>query len=172
MKRYDTLQPAPFGGALEISSSDHRQFVKANPRQFRVADFPDMPTFRNTISSMMIDAINKMASAETPGVKVSEIQIPVRDGAKIRALLYQPDDESKKGGPLCVLYHGGGFCIGSAEMEFVAAKHFVSKYGGVAVSVEYRKAPENKFPVPINDGWDACKWVHLFSLFQMPFTNQ
>lgn len=37
----------------------------------------------------------------------------------------------------------------------------VQKYGAVAISVDYRLAPEHPFPTAINDSWDALKWVRL-----------
>lgn len=93
------------------------------------------------------------------GVKKSTIEIPVRDGSKIRALLYQPENVPAEGSPLVFLIHGGGFCIGIPEMEENVALDCVKVHGAVALSVDYRMAPEHAFPGPTNDCWDALKWV-------------
>jgi acetyl esterase/lipase len=107
-----------------------------------------------------------MASGVVPppdytGLKREEIQIPVRDGSTVRAIHIRPDSGSP--GPLAVLYHGGGWCIGMAEMEEPQQIMLAKEFGVTSVSVDYRKAPEKTFPVAIEDSWDALKWVSLRS---------
>ncbi|KAK1560892.1 hypothetical protein Q3G72_031982 [Acer saccharum] len=63
--------------------------------------------------------------------------------------------------PLLVNFHGGCFCMESA---FSPTYHnylnsLVAEAGVIAVSVEYRQAPENPVPCPHNDSWTALKWV-------------
>jgi acetyl esterase/lipase len=53
------------------------------------------------------------------GVRKSHIEIPVRDGVNISAVLYQPESISEAGVPLVVFYHGGGWCLGAPEQEEV-----------------------------------------------------
>ncbi|KAF2087625.1 hypothetical protein K490DRAFT_41525 [Saccharata proteae CBS 121410] len=93
------------------------------------------------------------------GVRKSKIKIPVRDGTEIPAVLWQPETPPKDGSPLLVTYHGGGWCMGSPEMEEVNCVNCVQKFGVVAVGVDYRLAPEHAFPGPVQDSWDALKWI-------------
>ncbi|CAG7872848.1 unnamed protein product [Brassica rapa] len=63
--------------------------------------------------------------------------------------------------PLLVYFHGGGFVI---ETAFSPTYHTfltttVAAAGCLAVSVDYRRAPEFPIPVPYEDSWDALKWV-------------
>ncbi|CAL8176493.1 unnamed protein product [Prunus armeniaca] len=63
--------------------------------------------------------------------------------------------------PLLVYFHGGGFCI---ESSFSPTYHnylntLVSEANVVAVSVDYRLAPENPLPAAYDDSWAALKWV-------------
>lgn len=63
--------------------------------------------------------------------------------------------------PLLVYYHGGGFCMGS---PFCAYYHsyvasLAAESNVIAVSVAYRKAPENPLPIGFEDSWAALKWV-------------
>lgn len=53
------------------------------------------------------------------GVEKRHINISVRDGNSIPALLYQPKNPPNEGSPLIVAYHGGGWCVGKPEKEEV-----------------------------------------------------
>ena len=92
-----------------------------------------------------------------PNMVASEQHIPVKDGSKIRVRVIKPKEES--GGPLLVMYHGGGFTIGSLEAEEANCRHLVTAFNAVCVSVGYRLAPEFKFPTAVDDAWDALRWA-------------
>jgi acetyl esterase/lipase len=93
------------------------------------------------------------------GVKQTELQYTTTDGTKLRAKLYQPDSPPKDGSPLIVLFHGGGFCVGTLEGEEQTARNFVQAFGATCISAQYRLAPEFKFPYAILDAFDALKWA-------------
>ena len=57
------------------------------------------------------------------------------------------------------MLHGGGFCLGGLDNEALLCREFCKKYDGVAVNVDYRLAPEYKWPIPVHDSYDALKWV-------------
>ena len=85
-------------------------------------------------------------------------QIPVRDGSSITVRLHKPKNPSRDGCPIFVVYHGGGYCLGGLDNEVLLCRKF-TELGGIAVNVDYRLAPEHPFPVPIEDAYDALKWV-------------
>jgi hypothetical protein len=70
----------------------------------------------------------------------------------------KPDEEL----PVLIWYHGGGFCIGSIEdlMYETTCRTFCRKIRCIVVSVEYRLAPEFRFPTQIEDAYWALLWVH------------
>ncbi|KAK1560815.1 hypothetical protein Q3G72_031114 [Acer saccharum] len=80
----------------------------------------------------------------------------------LSARVYIPEStHQNKKLPLLVYFHGGCFCMESA---FSPTYHnylnsLVAEAGVIAVSVEYRQAPENPVPCPHNDSWTALKWV-------------
>jgi acetyl esterase len=85
-----------------------------------------------------------------------DIEIPVDSGV-IPARLYKPVDAPSL--PVLVYYHGGGYIRGSLDShDGLCAR--LAKYGGFAVlSVEYRLAPEHKFPVAVEDALTAFDWA-------------
>ena len=67
--------------------------------------------------------------------------------------------------PVLVYVHGGGFCIESAFSPFYDrhVKSLVAEANVVAVSVDYRLAPEHPLPIAYEDSWAALKWVAAHS---------
>lgn len=89
--------------------------------------------------------------------RVEELRIPVRDGNLLAARLFAPATES--GLPVLLYFHGGGFVIGSIETHDTLCR-MLAKEGQIAVlSLDYRLAPEHRFPVAVQDTWDALAWL-------------
>ena len=62
--------------------------------------------------------------------------------------------------PCVVSIHGGGFVLGSYDMDDAMFDEWCPKLGIVGVSVEYRLAPETPYPGPLEDCYTALKWAH------------
>lgn len=59
--------------------------------------------------------------------------------------------------------HGGGFMFGSTKIQLKCTPNY-AKYTGIPIfSVEYRLAPEHKFPAGLNDTWQAYLWLIKYS---------
>jgi acetyl esterase/lipase len=121
-------------------------------------DWSDLPGFPKAAEARRQIALLGLTAAP-PDVKQTEQEYTTRDGAKLRAKLYQPVHPPPDGSPLIVMYHGGGFCMGYPETEEPGCRSFVREYGATCLSVGYRLAPEYPFPYAINDAWDALKWA-------------
>lgn len=96
---------------------------------------------------------------DIPGHKlarVEDLQIPVRDGSIISARLYAPSAEKL---PVLMYFHGGGFTIGSVATHDTLCRQLSHLGHCAVVSVDYRLAPEHKFPTASNDAWDALQWL-------------
>ncbi|WP_137896643.1 alpha/beta hydrolase [Ramlibacter sp. 2FC] len=88
--------------------------------------------------------------------RVEDFTLTARDGHPLPARLYAPSDEVL---PVLVYFHGGGFTIGSINTHDVLCRE-LSRHGHCAViSVDYRLAPEHRFPVAVHDAWDALQAV-------------
>lgn len=88
--------------------------------------------------------------------RVEELAIPVRDDQSIPARLYAPSRDAL---PLLVYFHGGGFTVGSVATHDSLCRHLSHLAQCAVVSVDYRLAPEHKFPTAVHDAWDAVQWL-------------
>lgn len=95
-----------------------------------------------------------------PNVVVEERWIPGPAGApEVRVLVYRPAGPPSSV-PGLLWIHGGGYVLGSADGDDLLVRDFVSKVGCMAVSVDYRLAPETPFPGPVEDCYAALTWMH------------
>lgn len=84
---------------------------------------------------------------------------PSPEGLLVR--VYMPDEEGDKKFPVIVYYHGGGWVIANLDTYESSAKALAEKAKAVVISVEYRKAPEHKFPAAHEDAYAAYYWARL-----------
>ncbi|KAI5660371.1 hypothetical protein M9H77_29164 [Catharanthus roseus] len=95
---------------------------------------------------------------ETGGVSWKDVPISSVVSARIYLPKINNHDEKL---PIIVYFHGAGFCLESAFKSFfhTYVKHFVAEAKAIAVSVEFRLAPENHLPAAYEDCWEALQWV-------------
>jgi len=72
--------------------------------------------------------------------------------------IYQPKD-TRGNKPGVLWFHGGGFLLGTAEMCDNWCKRAVDEVDCVAISVDYRLAPENPYPAALEDCYAALVWM-------------
>jgi acetyl esterase/lipase len=61
--------------------------------------------------------------------------------------------------PAYVYFHGGGWVIGDLETHDVLCRQLTAASGASVISVDYRLAPEHKFPAAADDAWAATRWI-------------
>ena len=103
------------------------------------------------------------------GVASRDVTIDAATG--LRARLYLPDPSARPGGgdgdgdggrlPVVLYFHGGGLVAGSAAdaPEHAFVNRLAARAGALAVSVEYRLAPEHPVPACYDDAWAALLWA-------------
>ncbi|KAL6689777.1 esterase [Trichoderma pleuroticola] len=83
--------------------------------------------------------------------------IPTRDGAEIEIKLYVAKNK-RPGSAMVLRYHGGGWVVGGHCTEHSENLMIAGWTNSVVVSLDYRQAPEHRFPFAPNDCCDALKW--------------
>ena len=89
--------------------------------------------------------------------RVEMLAIPVRDGTPLSARLVAPSRAA--GLPVLLYLHGGGFTIGSSATHDILCRELARLAGCMVVSLDYRLAPEHRFPTASHDAWDALAWL-------------
>ncbi len=125
--------------------------------QPQLMSFDDLPAAR--AASVQMIAAMKAQLPDIQGVVTKDRTIRGPEGAPdLTIRIYRPE---KLTGPAPALLwiHGGGYMLGSIEQEDFSAKQFALAGECVVVATEYRLAPENPFPAPLEDCYAALKWL-------------
>jgi acetyl esterase len=89
--------------------------------------------------------------------EVEDIDISARDGQTLRLRVYRPRPGAQR--PLLLFFHGGGFVIGSVDTHDTICRYLAARSGWTVLSVDYRLAPEHRYPAAVHDALDAFDWV-------------
>ena len=98
-----------------------------------------------------------ISSSLPSGVKTTDHVIE-SNGAEIKIREYAPDSIGNIY-PALVYYHGGGWVLGSIDTHEAFTGFLAKELKAKIFSVEYRLAPEHKFPIPLEDCETAFNWV-------------
>jgi acetyl esterase/lipase len=126
---------------------------------------PEIEPFREAIPIPDLDADN------LPEVRVAELAPPpelsdavdredhvVSTDPEVLVRVHRPVDLVTPA-PCLFSIHGGGYVIGSYDMDDAKLDKWCRMFGIVGVSVEYRLAPETAYPGPLEDCYSALKWT-------------
>lgn len=92
--------------------------------------------------------------------RVDNLHVMACDGAQLPVRLYSDAPLDSAALQPAVLYlHGGGFTIGSIETHDVLCRRMAKLSGAAVVSLDYRLAPEHRFPTAFNDVQDTLQWL-------------
>ncbi len=97
--------------------------------------------------------------ALAPGPDVAKVEDLLVSGfeGEIAARIYTPEGTGPF--PLLVWFHGGGWVAGDLDMPDGTARNLTARAGCVVASVDYRLAPDTKFPGPVEDCYAATQWA-------------
>jgi acetyl esterase len=90
--------------------------------------------------------------------RIENISIPGPAG-QLKLRVYTPVAGGGAALPCLVYFHGGGFVIGDLDTHDALCRTLANEVGARLVAVDYRLAPEHKFPAAAEDAYAAVKWV-------------
>jgi acetyl esterase len=88
----------------------------------------------------------------------TDVSVPGPDGVTVPARIYRPTQASAAA-PAVVFFHGGGWVLGDVEGYDSLAAEIAHLTGLTVVSVDYRLAPEHRFPAAVDDCLAAARWA-------------
>ncbi|MGC8548179.1 MAG: alpha/beta hydrolase [Acidobacteriaceae bacterium] len=94
--------------------------------------------------------------SDLPNIPTRDTHIPGSAG-NIPVRIYSP--ETKTPAPVIVHFHGGGWVVGSLDTHDPFCRYLAELTHAAIVSVDYRLAPEHKFPAAIEDAEAATRWA-------------
>jgi len=118
-------------------------------------------SFKGISSMTAVELRNMMQTGELPVEDVARTEdrvIPGADGTELPIRIYWPST-SDEPLPVVVFFHGGGWVIGGIDSHDGQVREMVNRTGMVYVSVDYRLAPEARFPAAAEDCYAATQWV-------------
>ena len=133
-----------------------RRMVERLPTD-RTLNLNNLPAARARMKKLVTEMFANLPPVE--GVNTQDEFAPASQGEPaVRVRVYRPKDQPSK---LPALYwiHGGGYVMGDIDQDDRLMKQLVNRIGLVAVSVDYRVAPEHPFPKPVEDCYAGLKWL-------------
>ena len=91
-----------------------------------------------------------------PLVRLQDLILPAADGTPLAARLYAPSHDCL---PVLLYLHGGGFVIGGLETHDSLCRQLALRSGAAVLALDYRLAPEHRFPTAVDDAWSAMRWL-------------
>jgi acetyl esterase len=120
---------------------------------------PPMHELDAETARTMYNAMAQMADPPRGELaEVRDIAIPGPHGHAIPARLYRPN-QLLHPAPVLLFFHGGGWVIGNLDTHDSACAAIARGLGHDVVSVDYRLAPEHKFPAAVDDCLAAARWL-------------
>ncbi len=119
---------------------------------------PPIETLSPTEARALMEA---SAAMSPPGPEVGAVtdgRFPSAAG-ELDYRRYVPSDSSDTPLPIVLYFHGGGWVLGSATSDDAFCRDLCDQTRAIVVSVDYRHAPEHRFPAAHDDAWAALTWI-------------
>lgn len=121
---------------------------------------PDLATLSASDYRAALAAFARPLASDVTLAEVTDRAVPGPAGdLKIR--LYRPLAAGRL--PLTVFFHGGGFVACSIDTHDDVCRWIAARASTLVVSVDYRLAPEHKFPAAVDDAVAAVRWLHAYA---------
>lgn len=124
--------------AVCAEQPDMSEFSPAENRQ-RMLAMAKKPNYDKELASIV---------TKDKGILINNQELAIR--------IYHPAQQNQG----CLIwFHGGGFVFGNLDSSDLICRKIVAKSHLIIISVDYRLAPENKFPAAVDDAYEVTQWV-------------
>jgi len=131
------------------------QIVGEFVRSIRVPGyFPPLPELRQQLRTM----VTLMDEPAPVLPRIEDVSVPGPAGS-IGARVYDPAEVSAPPRPVVAYFHGGGWVQGDLETHHGLCARLAQRSGALVVAIDYRLAPEHKFPAAVEDCLAAYRWL-------------
>lgn len=120
-------------------------------------DTPSLEKLPLDQARLAFEKMSQMSCTPPPPVTHIEDRQIAGPGGQIPLRIYSPFLEGTH--PVLVYYHGGGWVIGNIESHDSLCRQLANQSQCIVISVDYRLAPEHKFPAAVEDAYAAVQWV-------------
>lgn len=148
---YQTLSSLLFVMPLNPDLASFLELVQAGDSQPMHLQTPAAARASYDEATPMLDAPGAAS------VATQDLSLPCADGHQVGARLYSPPSTDSL--PCLLFFHGGGFCIGGLDSHDALCRDLAERTPCKVLAVDYRLAPEHKFPAAYNDARDAWQWL-------------
>ena len=124
------------------------------------ANMPEWPPVRTVPIDQLRESMRQSSAAmPTPEVTLAAItdRTIAGPGGPLAIRIYTPQGTAPF--PVVMFFHGGGWVIGDIDTHDAVTRSFAAGAGAIVISVDYRLAPEHRFPAGVNDCWAATVWA-------------
>ncbi|HZJ87854.1 MAG TPA: alpha/beta hydrolase [Sphaerochaeta sp.] len=143
-------------------SSRMRRLIKMMERVNASTSDSSLPAHEENEDTSISHALlaRKLLGKMPSGITSKTFIIPVKDGMISGYLFEQQRSQQVMDlTPLIIYYHGGGWTWGNMELYNLVCANLASLTGASVLSVDYRLAPQHKFPTAVEDCYDTLLWA-------------
>jgi len=133
--------------------------VKGFLDQMKAAGGPKMSEVGAEAARAQFAALMQLAGPKDVPVGKTENRIVPTATGGVPIRIYTPVASGGDPMPALVYYHGGGFVIGNIDTHDGPCRMLANEGGFRVIAVDYRLAPEHKFPAALDDAFAALSWV-------------
>ncbi|GAA2361557.1 alpha/beta hydrolase [Saccharopolyspora halophila] len=122
--------------------------------------FPDLGgEVTDAATARRIMAEGAAARPQQEVADVEDREIPGSAGVRVPVRVYWPFGRAAEPRPVVVYFHGGGWVLGDLDSHDGVARAMANEVGAIVVSVDYRLAPEHRYPAAVEDAYSATVWA-------------
>lgn len=134
-------------------------YKKVGLKDITATDSSDIEKYNRSEIKNLID-FYRLYRPKTRHISVESYIIPVKDGAVTGYLFRKHQKDNPLENSLIIYIHDGGWMLGNMKSCQAICSNICNTIGCAVLAIDYRLAPAFKFPIPVEDCYDAYLWAY------------